>query len=79
MKRGAPTSSLKSLAFPGTQALRSRCISEACWKSYAGMSLVDMQIAGRWSSPSLPALYARGQMASKTALAKIQARRRGRL
>ena len=45
----------------------------------AGLSLVDMQIAGRWSSPSMPALYARGQMAGKTALAQLQAKQRGKL
>ena len=36
----------------------------------AGISPVDMQIAGRWSSPSMPALYVRGQMAGKTAPSK---------
>jgi integrase len=45
----------------------------------AGMSLVDMQLAGRWASPSMPARYARGQMAGKTALAKLQAQRRARV
>lgn len=42
----------------------------------AGLSLVDMQTAGRWSSPVMPAHYARGQLAGDTALAKLQRRRR---
>ena len=37
-----------------------------------GASLVELQIAGRWKSPSMPAHYARAQLASKSAVAKLR-------
>ena len=38
----------------------------------AGASLVEMQIAGRWQSPSMPGRYARGQLAARGAVAKLR-------
>ena len=38
----------------------------------AGAGLVEMQAAGRWESPSMPAHYARGQLASRGAVAKLR-------
>ena len=38
----------------------------------AGASLVDMQIAGRWKSPSMPAHYASGQLAAHGAIARFR-------
>ena len=39
----------------------------------AGTSLVAMQKAGRWRSPSMPALYVRGQEASRGPVARLRA------
>lgn len=38
----------------------------------AGAGLVEMQQAGRWQSPSMPARYARNQLASRGAVAKLR-------
>ena len=37
-----------------------------------GASLVEMQTAGRWQSPSMPGLYARGQLAARGAVARLR-------
>lgn len=37
-----------------------------------GATLVDMQIAGRWQSPQMPALYSRHQLAGSNAVARIR-------
>ena len=37
-----------------------------------GASLVEMQIAGRWASPLMPSYYARGQLASRGAVARYR-------
>ena len=38
----------------------------------AGAGLVEMQQAGRWDSPTMPARYARGQLAAKGAVARLR-------
>ena len=38
----------------------------------AGASVVEMQNAGRWQSPSRPGQYARGQLASRGAVARLR-------
>ena len=38
----------------------------------AGASLVEMQVAGRWRSPAMPALYAQGQLAKQGAVARLR-------
>ena len=38
----------------------------------AGASLVEMQTAGRWGSPNMPAHYAKGQFAAHGAVARIR-------
>ena len=38
----------------------------------AGASLVEMQVAGRWRSPAMPALYAQGQLAKHGAVARLR-------
>ena len=38
----------------------------------AGASVVQMQIAGRWSSPSMPGQYARKELAARGAVAKLR-------
>ncbi len=38
----------------------------------AGASLVEMQQAGRWLSPTMPARYARGQLATRGAVARLR-------
>ena len=38
----------------------------------AGASVVEMQTAGRWQSPSMPGRYARGQLASRSAVARLR-------
>ena len=37
---------------------------------HAGTELTDLQNAGRWQSPSMPARYSKGQRASRGAVAK---------
>ena len=37
-----------------------------------GASLVEMQTAGRWQSPSMPGHYARGQLAARGAVARLR-------
>ena len=37
-----------------------------------GASIVEMQTAGRWSSPSMPGHYARGQLAARGAVARLR-------
>lgn len=37
-----------------------------------GATLVDMQLAGRWQSPQMPAAYAREQLAGRNAVARIR-------
>ncbi len=38
----------------------------------AGAGLVEMQTAGRWQSPAMPARYARGQFAARGAVARLR-------
>ena len=38
----------------------------------AGAGLVDMQVAGRWKSPTMPAHYAGGQLAARGAVARFR-------
>ena len=38
----------------------------------AGASVVEMQTAGRWQSPSMLGRYARGQLASRSAVARLR-------
>ena len=38
----------------------------------AGASIVEMQTADRWQSPSMPSRYARGQLAARGAVAKLR-------
>ena len=38
----------------------------------AGASVVEMQIAGRWQSPSMPGRYARKQLATRGAVARLR-------
>ena len=41
----------------------------------AGASLVEMQQAGRWESPLMPGHYARAELASRGAVARLRYRR----
>ena len=38
----------------------------------AGASLVEMQIAGRWTSPNMPAKYARNELATRGVVARLR-------
>ena len=38
----------------------------------AGAGLIEMQVAGRWQSPSMPGRYARGQLAARGAVARLR-------
>ena len=37
-----------------------------------GASIVEMQTAGRWQSPTMPGHYARGQLAARGAVARVR-------
>ena len=41
----------------------------------AGASLVEMQQAGRWESPTMPGHYARAELASRGAVARLRYRK----
>ena len=47
-------------------------IGSAVSLAQAGASLVDIQVAGRWKDPSMPAHYARAQFAEKGAVARFK-------
>ena len=53
----------------GTHSLR---IGTAVSLVSKGASLVEMQVAGRWKSPSMPAHYARAQLAENGAIARYK-------
>ena len=38
----------------------------------AGASVVEMQVAGRWLSPTMPGRYARGELAARGAVARLR-------
>ena len=38
----------------------------------AGASVVEMQVAGRWASPSMPGRYAQGELAARGAVARLR-------
>ena len=44
--------------------------------AHAGASLVEMQQAGRWKDPQMPAHYARSEMASRGAVARLRNRKK---
>ena len=52
-----------------THSLR---IGSAISLAQAGATLVEMQIAGRWKNPAMPAHYARAQLSSKGAIARYK-------
>ena len=47
-------------------------IGTAVALAQSGASLVDIQVAGRWKDPSMPAHYARAQFAEKGAIARFK-------
>ena len=47
-------------------------IGSAISLAQAGATVVDMQIAGRWKDPGMPAHYARAQLSSKGAIARFK-------
>ena len=46
--------------------------SSAVSLARAGASVVDMQTAGRWQSPSMPAHYAKAELAERGAVARFK-------
>lgn len=55
--------------FISGQSLR---IGSAVSLAQAGASVVDMQVAGRWSSPEMPAHYAKKELAEQNAVARFK-------
>ena len=51
-------------------------IGSAISLAQAGASVVDMQVAGRWKSPNMPAHYARAQLAEESPMARFKEDRR---
>ena len=47
-------------------------VGTACELASRGAGLVELQTAGRWSSPSMPGLYARAQYAGTGAVARLR-------
>ena len=43
----------------------------------AGASVVDMQVAGRWKSSTMPAHYAKAELAERGAIARFKEKRKG--
>ena len=50
-------------------------IGSAVSLAQAGASLVDIQVAGRWKDPSMPAHYARAQLSERGAIARFKDRK----
>ena len=50
-------------------------VGSAMSLAQAGASVVEMQVAGRWKSPQMPAHYARGELAARGAIARLKYRR----
>ena len=50
-------------------------IGSAISLAQAGASVVEMQVAGRWKSPQMPAYYARAELAEQGAIARFKYRR----
>ena len=57
---------------PGRFSGHSLRVGSAQSLAAGGASLVEMQTAGRWQSPSMPGLYARGQLAARGAVARLR-------
>ena len=53
-------------------------VGSAVSLAQAGASVVEMQQAGRWKSPQMPAHYARAQEAARGAVARYRYNKRGR-
>ena len=47
-------------------------VGSAVSLAQAGASIVNMQVAGRWKSPQMPAHYARAELAAKGAIARFK-------
>ena len=47
-------------------------IGSAVSLAQAGASVVDMQVAGRWKSPQMPAHYARSELTEQSAIARFK-------
>ena len=52
-------------------------VGSAVSLAQAGASVVDMQVAGRWESPQMPAHYAKAELAERGAIARFKEKRRG--
>ena len=50
-------------------------VGSAVSLAQAGASVVEMQVAGRWKSPQMPAHYARGELVEQGAIARFKYRR----
>ena len=50
-------------------------IGSAVSLAQAGASLVDIQVAGRWKDPGMPAHYARAQLSERGAIARFKDRK----
>ena len=65
---GRPTLTPQAPVFGISDGQVGRRIRAAAF--HAGTELTDLQNAGRWQSPSMPARYSRGQRASRGAVAR---------
>ena len=50
-------------------------VGSAVSLAQAGASVVEMQVAGRWKSPHMPAHYARAELAEQGAIARLKYRK----
>ena len=50
-------------------------VGSAVSLAQAGASVVDMQVAGRWESPTMPAHYAKAELAERGAIARFKEKR----
>ncbi len=62
----------KAAGVPGRVSGHSLRVGSAQSLATAGASVVEMQQAGRWKSPSMPGQYARKQMARRGAVARLR-------
>ena len=60
------------LSIPGRVSGHSLRVGSAISLARAGASLVELQQAGRWKSPAMPALYTRGEAARRGPVARLR-------
>ena len=73
--RGAIKRRAEEAGIEGFISGHSLRVGSAISLAQAGASVVEMQVAGRWKSPQMPAHYARAELADRGAIARFKYRK----